>query len=194
MLIYDHVCVRAKVYTKNNRLRESSAASFNSTPGDRGASGMKDLVISQVSSRGEEDWNMMMSMEDEKESSTECPLRKKLCLSKEQSCLLKESFRQNHTLIPKQEALAVKLKLRPQQVEVWFQKLRTRLLLSPGADSGANRLEIGVIVFLCECNKERKIVGVELPNVEVRYKNLILEADCEIVHRKPLPTLWLIFY
>ncbi|KAJ0079524.1 hypothetical protein Patl1_23908 [Pistacia atlantica] len=33
-------------------------------------------------------------------------------------------------------------------------------------------------------------VGLELPSVEVRYKNLRLEADCEIVQGKPLPTLW----
>ncbi|KAF3639315.1 ABC transporter G family member 37 [Capsicum annuum] len=33
-------------------------------------------------------------------------------------------------------------------------------------------------------------VGVELPTVEVRYKNLTIEAECELVHGKPLPTLW----
>ncbi|OAY79683.1 Homeobox-leucine zipper protein HOX3 [Ananas comosus] len=55
---------------------------------------------------------------------------KKLRLSKEQSRLLEESFRQNHTLNPKQkEALAAKLKLRPRQVEVWFQNRRARTKL-----------------------------------------------------------------
>lgn len=34
------------------------------------------------------------------------------------------------------------------------------------------------------------IVGVELPTVEVRYKNLLVEAECEVVEGKPLPTLW----
>ncbi|KAK8691578.1 hypothetical protein V6N13_075082 [Hibiscus sabdariffa] len=53
--------------------------------------------------------------------------RKKLRLSKEQSRLLEESFGQNHTLNPKQkEALALQLKLRPRQVEVWFQNRRAR--------------------------------------------------------------------
>ncbi|MBA0566795.1 hypothetical protein Golob_011579, partial [Gossypium lobatum] len=53
--------------------------------------------------------------------------RKKLRLSKEQSRLLEESFRQNHTLNPRQkEALASQLKLRPRQVEVWFQNRRAR--------------------------------------------------------------------
>ncbi|KAK2646917.1 hypothetical protein Ddye_022112 [Dipteronia dyeriana] len=33
-------------------------------------------------------------------------------------------------------------------------------------------------------------VGVQLPTVEVRYKNLCVEAECEVVHGKPLPTLW----
>ena len=33
-------------------------------------------------------------------------------------------------------------------------------------------------------------VGVQLPSVEVRYKNLCVEAECEVVHGKPLPTLW----
>ncbi|CAL8079445.1 unnamed protein product [Prunus armeniaca] len=33
-------------------------------------------------------------------------------------------------------------------------------------------------------------VGVKLPTVEVRYKNLCVEAECKVVHGKPLPTLW----
>ncbi|XP_042478945.1 pleiotropic drug resistance protein 3-like [Macadamia integrifolia] len=32
--------------------------------------------------------------------------------------------------------------------------------------------------------------GVTLPTVEVRYKNLSVQAVCEIVHGKPLTTLW----
>ncbi|XP_010270957.1 PREDICTED: pleiotropic drug resistance protein 3-like [Nelumbo nucifera] len=33
-------------------------------------------------------------------------------------------------------------------------------------------------------------VDVKLPTVEVRYKNLCVEAECKVVHGKPLPTLW----
>lgn len=33
-------------------------------------------------------------------------------------------------------------------------------------------------------------VNVKLPTVEVRYKNLNVEAECEVVQGKPLPTLW----
>lgn len=70
---------------------------------------------------------MSGGMEDEEESSHGGPPRKKLRLTKEQSRLLEESFRQNHTLNPKQkEALAAQLKLRPRQVEVWFQNRRAR--------------------------------------------------------------------
>ncbi|KAJ0078967.1 hypothetical protein Patl1_23928 [Pistacia atlantica] len=33
-------------------------------------------------------------------------------------------------------------------------------------------------------------VGIKLPTVEVRYKNLCVEAECEVVYGKPLPTIW----
>jgi ABC-type multidrug transport system fused ATPase/permease subunit len=33
-------------------------------------------------------------------------------------------------------------------------------------------------------------VGVELPKIDVRYKDLLIEAECEVVYGKPLPTLW----
>lgn len=32
--------------------------------------------------------------------------------------------------------------------------------------------------------------GIELPTIEVRYNNLRVEAECEVVYGKPLPTLW----
>ncbi|KAJ4721728.1 Pleiotropic drug resistance ABC transporter [Melia azedarach] len=32
--------------------------------------------------------------------------------------------------------------------------------------------------------------GVKLPTVEVRYRNLCVDAKCDVVHGKPLPTLW----
>ncbi|KAJ4721526.1 Pleiotropic drug resistance ABC transporter [Melia azedarach] len=33
-------------------------------------------------------------------------------------------------------------------------------------------------------------VGVKLPTVEIRYRNLCVEAECDVVHGRPLPTLW----
>ncbi|KAL1091253.1 hypothetical protein V6Z11_D07G144300 [Gossypium hirsutum] len=40
--------------------------------------------------------------------------------------------------------------------------------------------------------KERMVrVGLELPTIEVRFKNLNVEAECKVVHGKPhMPTLW----
>ncbi|PKI44238.1 homeobox-leucine zipper protein HOX3 [Punica granatum] len=93
---------------------------------------VRDLDINQVPSDADgEEWMMMNACtEDEDESSSingGGPPRKKLRLSKEQSRLLEESFRRNHTLNTKQkEALAMELKLRPRQVEVWFQNRRAR--------------------------------------------------------------------
>ncbi|XP_022989986.1 homeobox-leucine zipper protein HOX3-like isoform X1 [Cucurbita maxima] len=72
---------------------------------------------------GEEEW----AEEEEESCINDCKPRKKLRLSKDQSRLLEESFRLNHTLNPKQkEALAMELKLKPRQVEVWFQNRRAR--------------------------------------------------------------------
>ncbi|KAJ8625940.1 hypothetical protein MRB53_019247 [Persea americana] len=56
--------------------------------------------------------------------------RKKLRLSKDQSAVLEESFKEHNTLNPKQKlALATQLSLRPRQVEVWFQNRRARTKL-----------------------------------------------------------------
>lgn len=90
---------------------------------------MRNLDINQVPS--EEEWatgSMELIEEDDQNPDNDGgPPRKKLRLTKQQSRLLEESFRQNHTLNPKQkETLAMELKLKPRQVEVWFQNRRAR--------------------------------------------------------------------
>ncbi|XP_050220402.1 pleiotropic drug resistance protein 3-like [Mercurialis annua] len=44
--------------------------------------------------------------------------------------------------------------------------------------------------LLKKLGKRINKVGVQLPTVEVRYKNLWVEAECKVVHGRPLPTLW----
>lgn len=74
------------------------------------------------------------SDEEEEDGSGGCgptsTTRKKLRLTKDQSALLEDSFKQHTTLNPKQkQALADRLNLRPRQIEVWFQNRRARTKL-----------------------------------------------------------------
>ncbi|KAL7090162.1 hypothetical protein ACP275_12G023600 [Erythranthe tilingii] len=68
--------------------------------------------------------------EDDDNNGSVNGIRKKLRLTKAQSALLEESFLLHTTLNPKQKhELAQDLKLRPRQVEVWFQNRRARTKL-----------------------------------------------------------------
>lgn len=75
----------------------------------------------------QEEHEMERGGSDEEDGETS---RKKLRLSKDQSAILEESFKEHNTLNPKQKlALAKQLNLRPRQVEVWFQNRRARTKL-----------------------------------------------------------------
>ncbi|XP_058091744.1 homeobox-leucine zipper protein HOX3-like [Magnolia sinica] len=106
----------------------SSSSSLELTmapPSSDGGCCMRDLDINQLPS-GSEAWPIGVIDDDEENG----PPRKKLRLTKEQSRLLEETFRENQTLNPKEkEALAFELKLKPRQVEVWFQNRRARTKL-----------------------------------------------------------------
>ncbi|KAJ0252809.1 Homeobox-leucine zipper protein ATHB-17 [Hirschfeldia incana] len=100
-----------------------STPGFSSPPrSDEGSGGGREQL--------KLDMNRLPSSDDDGEELSyggSAPPRKKLRLTKEQSRLLEDSFRHNHTLNPKQkEALAKNLMLRPRQVEVWFQNRRAR--------------------------------------------------------------------
>ncbi|EEF52215.1 homeobox-leucine zipper protein HAT22 [Ricinus communis] len=82
-----------------------------------GGGGGEEVDGERVSSR--------VSDEDEEGSP-----RKKLRLTKQQSAILEDNFKEHSTLNPKQkQALAEQLNLRPRQVEVWFQNRRARTKL-----------------------------------------------------------------
>ncbi|MFS7969399.1 putative transcription factor homeobox-WOX family [Helianthus anomalus] len=71
--------------------------------------------------------------------------RKKLRLTKEQSFVLEESFKQHTTLNPKEKLILAKsLNLRPRQVEVWFQNRRARTKLKQ------NEVESASLKKCCE--------------------------------------------
>uniref|UniRef100_A0A7N0T827 ABC transporter domain-containing protein n=2 Tax=Kalanchoe fedtschenkoi TaxID=63787 RepID=A0A7N0T827_KALFE len=68
-------------------------------------------------------------------------------------------------------------KLGPQERHMFIEKL-------------IKHIENDNLRLLRKYRKRIDRVGVKLPTVEVRYKNLSLEAECKVVHGKPLPTLW----
>ncbi|XP_019158787.1 PREDICTED: homeobox-leucine zipper protein HOX11-like isoform X2 [Ipomoea nil] len=92
----------------------------------RGGSGM----LSICEAAGEAERASSRASDEDENNGGVNNARKKLRLSKQQSAFLEESFKENHTLNPKQKlALAKQLNLRPRQVEVWFQNRRARTKL-----------------------------------------------------------------
>ncbi|KAI3756561.1 hypothetical protein L1987_56382 [Smallanthus sonchifolius] len=103
---------------------EAGVSSPNSTISSiSGKRSERDVVVNEID--GERASSRGISDDEDGENS-----RKKLRLSKDQSAVLEESFKEHNTLNPKQKlALAKRLGLRPRQVEVWFQNRRARTKL-----------------------------------------------------------------
>ncbi|GLT31126.1 hypothetical protein SLA2020_058870 [Shorea laevis] len=51
-------------------------------------------------------------------------------------------------------------------------------------------IELDNLKLLRKIRNRIDIADVKLPTIEVRYKNLRVEAECRVVQGKPLPTLW----
>ncbi|KAK0586121.1 hypothetical protein LWI29_001393 [Acer saccharum] len=104
---------------------EAGVSSPNST-----ISSVSGKRSEREATNGEEhdlDRDCSRGISDEEDGDTS---RKKLRLSKDQSAILEDSFKEHNTLNPKQkQALAKQLGLRPRQVEVWFQNRRARTKL-----------------------------------------------------------------
>ncbi|GLJ27379.1 hypothetical protein SUGI_0537410 [Cryptomeria japonica] len=114
---------------------------------------------------------------DEEGNST----RKKLRLSKEQSALLEESFKQNSTLNPMQKQdLANQLNLRPRQVEVWFQNRRARTKLK--------QTEVDC-EFLKKCYESLTEENRRLQKELAEMRALKLTTASSIYMQSPTPTL-----
>ncbi|XP_010531658.1 PREDICTED: homeobox-leucine zipper protein HAT4 [Tarenaya hassleriana] len=96
----------------------STVSSASGKRSERETNGSEDHDTDPPCSRG---------ISDEEDGDTS---RKKLRLSKGQSAVLEETFKDHNTLNPRQKlALAKQLGLRPRQVEVWFQNRRARTKL-----------------------------------------------------------------
>ncbi|GMH22781.1 hypothetical protein Nepgr_024624 [Nepenthes gracilis] len=96
----------------------STVSSLSGKRSERDNNGGDDHEIEAASCHG---------ISDDEDGDTS---RKKVRLSKDQSAILEETFKEHNTLNPKQKlALANRIGLRPRQVEVWFQNRRARTKL-----------------------------------------------------------------
>ncbi|CAL9076494.1 unnamed protein product [Musa acuminata var. zebrina] len=117
--------------------RAPAGATERDSEEDAGTSSPNSTLSSVSGKRGERDHHLGDELDPDRACSRGISdeedgdgSRKKLRLSKDQSAILEESFKEHNTLNPKQKlALAKQLNLRPRQVEVWFQNRRARTKL-----------------------------------------------------------------
>ncbi|CAI9758457.1 unnamed protein product [Fraxinus pennsylvanica] len=125
---YDQIQMVKKVDSDNKVFNDLSTDLYRQ---DSAASSFSNGSVKREREIGSEEFELekvLSRISDEDEDGSNG--RKKLRLTKAQSALLEESFKQHSTLNPKQKQdLARDLKLRPRQVEVWFQNRRARTKL-----------------------------------------------------------------
>ncbi|KAF8410274.1 hypothetical protein HHK36_002799 [Tetracentron sinense] len=115
-----------------NKAYEESSDIYRQSSPNSAVSSFSNASIKREKDLGNEEVELervysRVSDEDEDGSAS---ARKKLRLTKEQSALLEDSFKDHSTLNPKQKQdLAKQINLRPRQVEVWFQNRRARTKL-----------------------------------------------------------------
>ncbi|KAL8217844.1 hypothetical protein R6Q57_021217 [Mikania cordata] len=121
---------------RNKKNPASDHGGLNRTDSDSVSGSGNPLLISNMcvkrerEVKSEEPQRVLISTTSEVDDDNRGNGRKKLRLTKAQSALLEEAFKDHSTLHPKQkQELARELKLRPRQVEVWFQNRRTRTKL-----------------------------------------------------------------
>ncbi|KAF5763613.1 putative transcription factor homeobox-WOX family [Helianthus annuus] len=118
------------LYRQDSAVISGGGSSFSNKSSKR-----EREVGSEESERVSNDNNysrvMSATSVDDGEDDDDCANgRKKLRLTKPQSALLEQAFKHHSSLNPKQkQELARELKLRPRQVEVWFQNRRARTKL-----------------------------------------------------------------
>lgn len=123
--IYDLKTENKVNFSSNNKDQLSAASSYSnaSVKRERDIGSEVTEVEKVISSR-------VSALDEDYYEDDDSNGRKKLRLTKVQSALLEESFKQQSTLNPKQKQhLARKLNVRPRQVEVWFQNRRARTKL-----------------------------------------------------------------
>ncbi|CAM6014989.1 unnamed protein product [Sphagnum balticum] len=169
----------------------SNSGSAYSSRGGHGGAWPRNIDVNQIPSmNGDCDEDPVISSSprtgsDDEDGGT---TRKKLRLSKEQSALLEESFKEHSTLNPKQKnTLAKQLNLRPRQVEVWFQNRRARTKLKQ-TEVDCERLK-----RCCDClaleNRRLQKELLELRAIKVAAPpaaclNMISQVD---YYTRPLP-------